>query len=347
MSRKNKNSLKDVDDVGLDTFEYEAERGDEVDSDPDEKSSFAAEPYSDPEIPVSSEEEIKLILVAELSTDSTQHYLNTIGKKPLLTVEEEQKYSRLAKQGDFDARQKMIEHNLRLVVSVAKHYVNRGVSLLDLIEEGNLGLMHAIEKFEPERGFRFSTYAIWWIRQNIERAVMNQSRTVRLPIHIVRELNHVLNAKYQIETRQGDLEHTGEHAKIEEIAQMLHTDQKSVAAMLALAEPEASLDISVDDESQTTLVDLLAGLDEASPEKVAQQHELGELIRGWLNNLSERHRKVVLYRYGLTTDDPITLEELADEMGLTRERVRQIQREALSRLKHLFVSHGIGKDTLS
>jgi RNA polymerase nonessential primary-like sigma factor len=138
---------------------------------------------------VESVDELKKVLQAELSTDTTQHYLNQIGARPLLSAEQESHYATLAKAGDFNSRQKMIEHNLRLVVSIAKHYINRGVVLLDMIEEGNIGLMRAIDKFEPERGFRFSTYATWWIRQSIERAIMNQARTVRLPVHMVRELN--------------------------------------------------------------------------------------------------------------------------------------------------------------
>jgi RNA polymerase nonessential primary-like sigma factor len=185
---------------------------------------------------------------AELSTDTTQHYLNQIGTKPLLTAEQEVHHATLAKAGDFAARQKMIEHNLRLVVSIAKHYINRGVVLLDLIEEGNIGLMRAIDKFEPERGFRFSTYATWWIRQSIERAIMNQARTVRLPVHMVRELNQVLRAKYHLEAQH----HDGKEASAEDIASLVGRPVEEVQDILALSEHATSLDAPLDNDPQTS-----------------------------------------------------------------------------------------------
>jgi RNA polymerase nonessential primary-like sigma factor len=287
-------------------------------------------------------DELKTVLAAELSTDTTQHYLNQIGTRPLLTVSEEVKFATLAKQGNFEARQKMIEHNLRLVVSIAKHYINRGVALLDMIEEGNLGLMRAIDKFEPERGFRFSTYATWWIRQCIERAIMNQARTVRLPVHMVRELNQILRAKYHLEAR----DQNGKDATAEDIAHLVDRPVDEVQDILALSEHATSLDAPLDNDPQSSLMDLLPGNNEEGPDSHAEHHEMTIFVRDWLKKLPDKQRTVIMRRFGLDNDDPATLETLAEEMGITRERVRQIQQEALIKLKRAFAARGVGRDEL-
>lgn len=295
-----------------------------------------------PTVVIAPIDEIKTILAAELSTDTTQHYLNKIGTRPLFSAPEELHFATLAKQGNFEARQKMIEHNLRLVVSIAKHYINRGVALLDMIEEGNLGLMHAIDKFEPERGFRFSTYATWWIRQSIERAIMNQARTIRLPVHVVRELNQILRAKYHLESQQRD----GKDATIDDIAHLVGRSLDEVQDILALSEHAMSLDTPLDGDPQSSLLDLLPGDSDYAPDLQAEHHEVSVLVRDWLSKLPDKQRIVITRRFGLDNDDPVTLETLADEMGITRERVRQIQQEALVKLKRTFASRGVGRDAL-
>jgi RNA polymerase nonessential primary-like sigma factor len=306
------------------------------DAEEGEAENRAAAPAADPV------DELKTVLAAELSTDTTQHYLNQIGARALLKVEEEVHYATLAKQGNFEARQKMIEHNLRLVVSIAKHYINRGVVLLDLIEEGNLGLMRAIDKFEPERGFRFSTYATWWIRQSIERAIMNQARTVRLPVHMVRELNQILRAKYHLEAQH----HDGKDATAEDIAHLVDRPVEDVQDILALSEHATSLDAPLDNDPQASLMDMLPGDADDAPDSRAEHHEMTVLVRDWLKKLPDKQRVVIVRRFGLDNDDPATLEELAAEMSVTRERVRQIQQEALVKLKRALTARGVGKDAL-
>ena len=304
-----------------------------------------SEPYADDAEEALNEEnveEFRTLLQAELSGDTTQRYLNQIGSRPLLTPEQEVHYATLAKQGDFASRQIMIEHNLRLVVSIAKHYINRGVVLLDLIEEGNLGLMHAIGKFEPERGFRFSTYATWWIRQSIERAIMNQARTIRLPVHRIRELNLVLRAKYHLESRLCD----GNEARLEDIAHLVERPVEEVRSTFGMADHVTSLDSPIDGDPQSSLLDMLADATQQGPEADAEHHEMIAMVRNWLATIPVKQRLVIIRRFGLNNGNPATLEELAEEMGVTRERVRQIQQEGLVRLRRTMTARGVGKDAL-
>lgn len=273
--------------------------------------------------------------------DLTQLYLNEIGATPLLKPAEELALARAMRSGDFAARQHMIEANLRLVVSIAKHYLNRGVDLDDLIEEGNLGLIHALEKFDPERGFRFSTYATWWIRQNIERAIMNQSRTIRLPVHVVKELNTVLHALHKLRVEPGD-----ETPVLEKVAQLLHKPLAEVRLILALNERTASLDAPLDIDPDLSMADALPDDRAIDPEHAVERDEIEHHLAAWVGELSPRYRRIVEARYGLNGQDVVTLEALADELGITRERVRQLQIEALMRLRLRMVRQGIGIQSL-
>jgi RNA polymerase nonessential primary-like sigma factor len=281
---------------------------------------------------------------ADFLNDITQIYLNEIGQAPLLSAEQELGYARATRDGDFSARQKMIEHNLRLVVSIAKHYLNRGLTLADLIEEGNLGLIHALEKFDPERGFRFTTYATWWIRQSIERAIMNQSRTVRLPAHVVKELNIVLRALRHLETHGMGGENRD--PTLDDVAHLLGKPVEQVRKVLGYNEHVTSLDAPLDAETGASVGDQLADDDAPSPELVLHNTEIESWIKQWLDELSERQREVIERRYGLGGHDVATLEQLARRLGVTRERVRQIQSEALEKLRARLRRTGMSRDAL-
>lgn len=261
--------------------------------------------------------------------DATKLYLNEIGASPLLTAEEEIYYSRRAKLSDADSRNKMIESNLRLVVKVASKYVDRGLPLLDLIEEGNIGLIHAVEKFNPELGFRFSTYAIWWIRQSVERAIMSQSRTIRLPVHAAKELNLYLRTQIEITKK------TSHNPTAKDIAQLLGKPTESVERLLKHHERIVSIDSTIGDDTDASLIDFICDENINDPSEIVEENDIWEKIYKSVSYLPDRQRDVILRRYGLTGDEERTLESVGKEMGLTRERVRQIQGEALNSLRKI------------
>ena len=272
--------------------------------------------------------------------DATRLYLNEIGFSPLLTAEEEVYYSRKLLKGDEAARKKMIECNLRLVVKISRRYLNRGLALLDLIEEGNLGLIRAVEKFDPERGFRFSTYATWWIRQTIERGIMNQTRTIRLPIHVVKEINIYLRAARHLAQT---LDH---EPSPEEIAEMVDKPIKDVKRMLGLNERTASVDSPMGPDSDSSLLDAIADESNIDPVVLLQDDDVKNNIDNWLEQLTEKQCEVVTRRFGLHGYDISTLEEVGNSIGVTRERVRQIQIEALRKLREILEKEGFSVDAL-
>lgn len=274
------------------------------------------------------------------SLDATQIYLSEIGFSPLLTAEEEVYFSRLALKGDEAARKRMIESNLRLVVKIARRYTNRGLPLLDLIEEGNLGLIRAVEKFDPERGFRFSTYATWWIRQTIERAIMNQTRTIRLPIHVVKELNIYLRTAREL-VQKLDHEPTAE-----DIAKTLDVPVAEVSKMLKLNERITSVDTPFGGDSDKALLDVIPDEKSSEPEANLQDQDIKQSIVHWLDELNSKQREVLARRFGLLGYEAATLEDVGSEIGLTRERVRQIQVEALKRLRDILSHQNLSIESL-
>jgi len=279
--------------------------------------------------------------------DTLSLYLRDVRRTVLFSATEEFDMATRARAGDFEARQAMIEHNLRLVVSIAKLYLGRGVPLSDLIEEGNLGLMHAIDKFEPERGFRFSTYATWWIRQSVERAVMQQGRVIRLPVHVVRELQLVLRARRSLEHDSAFAELRPDGVRVDDVAALMGRDATEVADLLALSESPRSLDASMDrSEDGQSLVDTLMDENAIDPSATTQDHEVERLLETWIGTLTRREREVLDGRFGLHQREPETLDTLSVRLGLTRERVRQVQNEALRKLRIQLTRSGVVKDAL-
>jgi RNA polymerase nonessential primary-like sigma factor len=291
--------------------------------------------------PKKKEKEYEKAPVSSGNPDATRLYLNEIGFTPLLSAEEEVYFSRLSLKGDESARKRMIESNLRLVVKIARRYMNRGLALLDLIEEGNLGLIRAVEKFDPERGFRFSTYATWWIRQTIERGLMNQTRTVRLPIHVVKEINIYLRVARKL-SQTLDREPT-----TQDVAEMLDQPLDVVKRMLGLNERETSVDSPSPYDPDKSLLDTLPDEQNLDPSLLLQNNDVKEHIDTWLNLLTDKQCAVVEHRFGLHGREIATLEEIGNELGVTRERVRQIQIESMKRLRQILLREGFSLDTLT
>lgn len=272
--------------------------------------------------------------------DATQMYLREIECSPLLSPEEEIFYGRLARDGDALGRKKMITCNLRLVVKIARRYMGRGLPLPDLIEEGNLGLIHAVEKFDPERGFRFSTYATWWIRQNIERALMNQTRTIRLPIHVNKELNAYLRKVREMTQK------LGYEPSLKEVAEAMDKPVESLRKLLDFNERITSLDITVGKEGDSPLVDFVSAETTTEPDSKLEDEDINQSIDNWLSQLEFKQREVIMRRFGLHGYERATLEQVGEALGLTRERVRQIQMDALKRLRRILENKGLSCESL-
>ncbi len=298
------------------------------------------EPLADQTSPGSPPAKVAAKRSGAREADATRMYLQAIEFSALLTAEEERDLARRTQQGDVQARRRMIESNLRLVVKIARRYMNRGLPLLDLIEEGNLGLMHGVEKFDPELGYRFSTYATWWIRQSIERALMNQTRTIRLPIHIIKEINSYLRAARRL-GQQLEREPTPE-----EISALMNRPLADVERLLRYNERVSSLDVPVSRDSERPLLDLLP--DESTPDPAAtlEHADIKAHFDEWLNELGEKQREVVIRRFGLRGYESATLEEVGRELGVTRERVRQVQLDALRKLRRILEGRGYSVETL-
>lgn len=272
--------------------------------------------------------------------DFTTLYLNEIGRKKLLSAEEELVLARKVVGGDRQSKNLMIEANLRLVVTIAKRYLNRGLSLLDLIEEGNLGLIRAVEKFDPELGYRFSTYATWWIKQNIDRALMNQCRTIRLPVHVMKDLNTCLKNIRELSDELGRIPSEKEICKrtgkpLKQLRKLLHNNIHT-----------SSADIPLANDQELTMMDVLADSDSSDPAVQHQENDFHSSLEQWIDQLPEKQSEILARRFGLRGFESSTLEDIGKEVGLTRERVRQIQIDALKKLKRLIEREGLNLELL-
>ena len=300
------------------------EKIDLSDENPSEEEIFDEEELSDEELEITAEN------VDSFADDSVRLYLREIGKIPLLTIEEEQKLTREAAKGSKKAKDKLAESNMRLVVSIAKRYSGRGLDFLDLIQEGNTGLLRAVEKFDPEKGFKFSTYATWWIRQAITRAIADQARTIRIPVHMVETINKTIRTQRRM-TQQLNREPT-----IEELAKELDMEPDKVEYVMRIKQDIASLDQSIGrdgDDEDSVLGDFVEDEERAAPEDAAGSQILKEQLAKIILTLSDREQKIIKMRFGIGGGRPHTLEEVGEEFSVTRERIRQIEAKALSKMR--------------
>ncbi len=281
--------------------------------------------------PPGKEKEKKDFDLGDIATDSVQMYLREIGKTPLLTPEEEVALAKRKERNDRDAEKKLIEANLRLVVSIAKRFVGKQLSLLDLIQEGNIGLFRAVKKFEHRKGYKFSTYATWWIRQAITRALADQSRTIRIPVHMVETINRFKTIERQL------IQDLGREPLPEEIAAEMGESLEKVNYIIKISQETVSLETSIGDDGDdgdSTLEDFIEDVKNVSPDRAASQQLLREYVQQAIADLSPREQKILDMRFGLTDGITHTLEEVGKEFGVTRERIRQIEAKALDRIRN-------------
>ncbi|NOY54029.1 MAG: sigma-70 family RNA polymerase sigma factor [Deltaproteobacteria bacterium] len=274
------------------------------------------------------------------SLDTIKIYLREISAIPLLTPEEEVALAKRVEKNDASAREKMIESNLRLVVSIAKRYMNRGLPFLDLIEEGNIGLIKAVERFQYKKGFKFSTYASWWIRQAIERSIVNQTRTIRLPIHVDEKINRLVRVlREQIQVK-------GREPTVDEMAEVMDTTVEKIKEVMQVVRSTQSLDMPIGEKQENSLKDVIEDTSILSPDDIVEGIKRHEMISVWLEKLTENEKNVVILRFGLEDGDPMTLEKIGEEFGVTRERIRQIESSALKKLRYIITRESLILDEI-